>query len=42
MAKSFGEVVAADNTRAKDAGYQELFDSPGGGNTKPHLKARSH
>lgn len=30
LAKSISEVVAAANTRAEDADYQELFDSSGG------------
>ncbi|MBP9092008.1 hypothetical protein KBI23_13360 [bacterium] len=33
LAKSIGEVVTAANTRAEDADYQELFDSPRGSNT---------
>jgi|GEM_PF-347191 hypothetical protein len=33
LAKSISEVVTAANTRAEDADYQELFDSPRGSNT---------
>ena len=33
LAKSIGEVVTAAHTRAEDADYQELFDSPRGSNT---------
>lgn len=38
LAKSISEVVAAANTRADDADYQELFDSPRGSNTGKQSK----
>ena len=41
LAKSIGEVVSAAHTRAEDADYQELFDSPRGSNTGKQSNANS-